>query len=80
MVTNSSTSRTLRLTGETLSATAVVGASGEAMAKREQPPEQVHTAADGPAPECDEAADDQEFFWPSAVQDGPALPWRSLFR
>jgi hypothetical protein len=25
-------------------------------------------------------ADDDGFFWVSAVHDGPARPWRSLFR
>ena len=36
-----------------------------------------------PGPPADEhggTADDQEFFWRSAAQDGPAGPWRSLFR
>ena len=105
MVTNCSTSRTLELMGATLSARAVVGASGAAVANGEQPDERVQTAEDGagrpnepaadvgsaagggPAAGAEEPGDAGEpvggggfFFWRSAARDGPAEPWRSLFR
>jgi hypothetical protein len=57
-----------------------LGPPGVASPRAEGSAGQAGAAAGATAGEQDGTADDHEFFWRSAAEDGPARPWRSLFR